>query len=425
MDNLNEYTKLVPSAKSVQFIHAVSIPTPADTSQLFQRLQDLFAIGNARGFMDHGMLQSRKAAQIYSDFRQRHYHKVIYTELSSAAADVKAPSADYKQMPADARLLIQDAVDGRCNVLGKYFVPGKYIDGLSIVDESCVFYDKSGKEIACYDKDARSTHQSELCCKALLNMQRNSPTPAQDSSRHGEVQAKSLKALKPDDEPYLQESFRSGVKHLAWAWYGLSPIQGVIQSVDFRETYTLKHWQKSLLPPLLPLYAQACAVVRARDWKQCNLSARAVAKACSISGGNRPLSTIPFNGTAIIFMNDTTDHVDSRNLPGAYGVCQPLGSYQAGEGSMTLVQLGVIVLYQSTDTLSADFHNIVHYTRPLTKGYRYCLTHFLHRDIYKKMLQSSGNVEKQERVSQRAWEAKKRNNLSRSKQARQLRRGAL
>lgn len=78
---------------------------------------------------------------------------------------------------------------------------------------------------------------------------------------------------------------------------------------------------------------------------------------------------------------DTKDHRDKKNALGLYGTTQPLGRYATDGGHITLVQLGVVLLYQPTDTLSADFLCISHYTSPVITGYRYCLTSFIHQNV--------------------------------------------
>lgn len=302
---------------------------------------------------------------------------------------------------------MQARVDRHCAVLADYFPVGKYIPGLSIVDESCVFFDAERREIACYDRRARTSSISDACCEALLEHLRNTPAPKHDDLRHPRTGRP--QPISNYDGKYLAEWDRRGVRHLAWAWEALSPGQGLIQSVHMRETYTQKTWVRTLVPALAPLYSQAAAVVHARDTKCFNLCVRAMQKACKVSGGRMPLKSTPFNGTALIFLEDTSDHIDARNLPGAYGVCQPLGTYPVGEGVMTLVQLGIIVLYRPVDTLSADYQAIVHYTRPITRGFRYCLTHFMHRGVYDHAL--GEGVDLREGELQQQWELQKESEM--------------
>lgn len=379
--SVEEYIKYIPCKDDITFIPRLRSPTAEEITEYISSFNDSHTHQDGK-FRDGGVTQLKVDSERYRIFRETFYHKVIYKDLDKMSA------VAYRNIPDTA---LQEKVSARCNVLEAHFPPGRFGSKWSIVDESCIFYkDQDGikTEIACYDRSIRLPCTSADCSARLLDTLMNARRPDVDKKRHLEVSV--TRPCDPNDEEERkhieQTQIRHGVKHPCWAWIPRISDQGPVVSRDLCDPEFKKQWLGGLGRALKPLLAQASTVVYARDAKDWGWCWQSVCRAAGSSGSRGMLLSlldqIPFNGCAIVCLENTTDHKDSMNQPGAYGACQPIGKYPLGEGSLTLLQLGVVLLYQPTDTVCADFLRTSHFTRSLTKGYRYCLTSFLHRKIY-------------------------------------------
>lgn len=391
----NDYLKYIPDPGDVTFVPRKESPAPTDLAQ-FRRA--IFAgHHHADGkYRDGGVPQLKEDSAIYKSFRERLYHKVLYRRYGQIRAGL-----DYIPVPH----AIQDEVSKQCSVLADHFPAGRYMPGWSIVDESTIFYEVDGSghlhEIACYDRDIRSPASSRRCAREILRTTIACRRPTEDEKRHESSTTSPMDSDDEEEAAHIETSIiRRGVKHAAWAWVPSFDDQGPVVSKDLLDPEFQTMWLGPLGRELQPLFAQASTVVYTRDAKDWGQCWQAVSKAAGRFGTNAmsslcPLTQIPFNGCALVILEDTSDHKDSMNMPGRYGTTQPLGKYPLGEGSMTLLQLGVVLLYRPTDTLCADFLLLSHFTKPLTKGYRYCLTSFMHRKIY-NFRRDEGAVKKEE-----------------------------
>lgn len=366
-------TKFIPHRSNVQYIPPAEVLTPEILANARHELLASHTHHNGR-FRDGGPPQFLLDANRYKAFRERFYSKIIYRDFPVSK---KYPD----QIAADT----QHATSKACSVLSDIFPVGKYVDDLSIIDESCIFY-CNGEEIACYDRDIRSPETSAKCCKVFLEMSEPLPPPKKNLKRHPMGPA-TIATTTEEAEHILLSTLQPGARYLCWSWFPKVPSQGPVISSDLHAPEMSKYWSGGpLLSALRPLFLQGSAVVHARHSKKYSRCCQAVRIASGKLGSNgmslAPLTVIPFNGCGIVSLADTKNHRDKNNMPGEYGVTQPLGEYPPGEGVMTLVQLGVVLLYRPTDTLAADFYNINHFTSPLKQGYRYCLTSFIHRSIY-------------------------------------------
>lgn len=377
------YLKRIPLSEEVTFIPRTSSPSGDNFRQLYTDLYGPHYFPNGK-FKDGGPSQRSQDAFTYQMFRLQFYHRVIYHKLSRSDLVAQASSTRYVPMPADC----QSSITLACRALSEYFPVGKYVAGEIIVDESTIFLDCLGNEIACYDREIRELTTSQECADALLEVLCNSPIPHKDVGRHSNVQICTNVTADPDIANHQAQFHLAGVKHVCWARFPRVKTQGPVVSKHLLDTQFLRCWDRRLKLALQPLFLQGSLVLRVRDKslfnRYCNqVNLATGAKYGSAGTAFMPLRTMPFNGCALIFYEDTYDHRDKNNAPGAYGVTQPLGNYPAGEGTITLTKLGVQLLYQPTDTLSADFFALSHFTKPLSSGYRYCVASFLHEEIYR------------------------------------------
>lgn len=379
--SLSLYNELRPKADEVTFVESKEPLTEAIANEFWDAFRSRHT--SPTGEFKNGSAELGKLdAELFSAHKARYYHIVRYNNITYSSK-----SSSITGDPLSADKLLQ--FTATCRTLEDRFPVGKYKTGLSIIDESCVFHDRQHREMACYTRHARTDQFTKACNEDLLQVMETCRAAHKDSKRHP-------KTMPPLDAWGGQEVLRhtrmlimQGVYHLAWCWIGKIPTQGPTISADLLDPTMLRYWERGSFGGHFK-FAIAQAAVGVRSWskKKFHRCLAAVDRAAGSKHGTnantyfKPIIQCPFNGTAVVCLKDTRDHVDKNNMPGMYGTTQPFGHYPPGEGTMTLVEFGVVLLYRPVDTLSADFCAITHYTLPLTRGFRYSFVHFLHKNIF-------------------------------------------
>lgn len=411
--DIEDYRGYIPKASGIVFTPRKEILTKDIANQFWNNIYARHTRPDGT-FADMGTALSKADATLYRAYKDAYYHKIQYLALESAEMSKEAASKRYRGIDTDEML---GAVTRECAVLQDRFPKGKYRPGVSIVDEPCVFLDRNRLEIACYDRWARTRAMSAACEDALLDVLKDCSEPRKDSKRHPETPRIQDSWGGQNIRRHTRHWYSQGVKHLCWCWFPKIPTQGSLVSADLRESMLARYWGAGVLGlATKPMFMQAALTVRARNTKLFNTCVAAVKRASGVKYGSNgtaasPLVDCPFNGCAVIFLKDTKDHKDASNAPGMYGVTQPLGRYPMGEGTMTLLQLGVVLLYRPLDTLAADFYSIAHWTAPLTRGYRYCLTSFIHQAICD--FRSTEDARASDDSNRLLWREQKRQRLKR------------